>query len=587
MGQTCENTLELRLQNDLAPKIASFLTEGAGLDSVTEYPECLNSPNSTYAIIHWKKNDIHFMQYGFCLPPSCTEQLCSPILNNFIQSNNFTNLISNEGYEIHFIPYKSQTIEIQGIFFLSCFLLMIVFGVIGTVFNNNLKNSSFWQAFSIKDNFNKLLYQSCSEGDFQFFDGIRAFCSVLIVIYHINAFTFLIPSKNRAELLEVIKGKMFHLVLSSTYSVDSFFFMAGVLMVVNTIAEIRRKDGKVNWVLLIIRRAIRYYPVFLFIVGFDCLAHGLPPAASQVLPTYNLVKNSVGDWVKSLVFMHSFLPKDRLFYLPWTWTTASDFYYYILSCFIVSVYTKKKSSAYLIILAVILLSTIYTVTISYIHNLSPLHFDVSMNFSQMFKIYFNPFTRFAPYLIGNIVGFIYLTSKKKEVSVAYEVKDEFGDRFERKCLQMCKIKNCRVLIYVLGFGLLGFLIFGPIILEIIGEDKVNLATKAGLLGFQRPLIGLSLALIFLPMILGYNNWLQRALSFKVFGLVSKLSYTIYNIHITIFAIAYMSGNFERQWSWFTVASCIVIIYSLASIIAAFVQVLIESPILNLERKILR
>ena len=41
-----------------------------------------------------------------------------------------------------------------------------------------------------------------------------------------------------------------------------------------------------------------------------------------------------------------------------------------------------------------------------------------------------------PYIIGVVLGLIYDSNNKKTVSVAYSVKDSFGEMFEKKLSEL-------------------------------------------------------------------------------------------------------------------------------------------------------
>ena len=233
-------------------------------------------------------------------------------------------------------------------------------------------------------------------------------------------------------------------------------------MTISTVQELNRREGKINLIKHIFKRMVRFYPIYLFFIGLNCALSGLPQPSSQFIPTHCEFSPSYQDWPMSLVFLHALFPTTRSIHMLYTWSIAYDLFYYILSCLVLCIYYKKKTVGYMVALAIITFSTVYTGMISYKNNLSPLFMNLLLNRKEMNLVYFNPICRVSSYIVGIVFGLIYLANKRKgdKVSVAYEVKDRLGDTFERNCLEMCKIKKFRTCLYVSGFGILVFFVFG-------------------------------------------------------------------------------------------------------------------------------
>ena len=205
MSKTCRENLETQLSTDLVSRINRFRSNQGGLDCLKNYAECLNLQNSAYVAILWKLGEYYYTQYGFCLPSDCNEEVALQTLNSFIQLNNYTNLISDEGYDICLVPINEPKIHLPGIFFISSFILIIVCGIIGTTISSRHGKSEFWKCFSVTENTKKLFNFNESFGDLQFFDGIRAISSFSIVFFHYIYLSIKIPSAHRSELLNQYK----------------------------------------------------------------------------------------------------------------------------------------------------------------------------------------------------------------------------------------------------------------------------------------------------------------------------------------------------------------------------------------------
>lgn len=133
----------------------------------------------------------------------------------------------------------------------------------------------------------------------------------------------------------------------------------------------------------------------------------------------------------------------------------------------------------------------------------------------------------------------------------------------------------------------GFLCVWPVFLGISGEDTVGLGVKASFIGLLRVLIGLACALVFLPSALGHLSPLSEFLKKKAFILPARLSYAVYLSHPFVFVLVFMTGNNEKVWSNGEIVYGSVLLYALSIITGGILQVLIESPILALEKKLFR
>jgi hypothetical protein len=229
----------------------------------------------------------------------------------------------------------------------------------------------------------------------------------------------------------------------------------------------------------------------MFIIGMDKV---LPPGIPESIGSLNfhlLEKNSKHYWWKNLFFIQNLFLEKTLIHLPWTWTIAADFQFYLVSLLIVFVYTKNKTAAISGVFVMVLLSCVYNVYLTnYYETLLDL-FEMTTNLKYLHLIYCSFWIRFPTFFIGVVFGFLYRLCKDKENIVrdqtwAFRLAGNFrsfvhNPAFHRK-------------FYLFSVFLHIFLCVFPIISEYVERSSILNVSGILYLGFSRVFFILSIEL---------------------------------------------------------------------------------------------
>jgi hypothetical protein len=291
--------------------------------------ECKKESNSTYALFTWGKDQMNLIGFGFCLPTECKDSVESYLSTH--AKEDISKIYSKQN-DLIFIDLQAKTsLSSAGLFFASMFGILMIFTVLGTCFYQKafFINFNFWVNFKSMFVFNEDV-----EG-FEFLDGMRAFCCICIMFLHDYIFSMGVVLKNRKEYSDNINSLFTTWVRSFNFGVDVFFYIAGFLMAILTLQEIKRKGKNFSIFKCILRRLSRYLPIYLFIIGVDRCFVKAAPGNSRSVISFVFMQNLQGGWWKNLLFVHNILTEGKTPYLAWTWSIAADFQFYIVSVFLV------------------------------------------------------------------------------------------------------------------------------------------------------------------------------------------------------------------------------------------------------------
>lgn len=572
-AEICDEFLEGVVEREMKPRIEAYVAQGQGLDYVEPISKCKSQENSTYALFTWGKNQMNLIGFGFCLPEVCKDRV-SPYLSEHAQSS-ISKIYSKEN-DLVFIDLKAKSsLSSPAIFFIFMFVLLVLFTLLGTL--TNLGNSEFFNCFDYKHNFKSMFKFSPDPENFEFFDGIRAICCSCILLLHDYIFMMGLPLRNRKEYNDNINSLFTTWVRSFNYGVDIFFYIAGFLMAVLTIREVYRKGDKFSIWACVVRRLGRYLPVYLFIIGVDrCFVKDVPGNSRSII-SFIFMQGVQGGWWKNLLFVHNAFTEGKTPYLAWTWSVAADFQFYVVSVFIVFLYSKSKSLAYLGLMGLCAVCSVVNYLVAYEHDLKPANLN-QMEMRQYGLNYSAPIPRIAPFMIGVMLGLVYNSGIKGKVSLAYQVQDSLGERFEKKCLTLITHTKLRYFLYILG---LSFMMFPHIVAGycgLYGADVLSKDLRSIYYSIYKLIFTIGFSFFAFPMSLGYLQSIKNLLSIFYFRYLGRISYTFFLIHPFFFALMNFRGDdlFEATKTVWAINSSI--LYIISIILSGIVYALIECPI---------
>ena len=407
-------------------------------------------------------------------------------------------------------------------------------------------------------------------------NGIRTLSMFWVITGH--TFYFFSVSnnvKNPLLFLRYIAGRYsFQAIINAYFSVDSFFFLSGLLVSYLTLREMSRKNGRFPLLTFYVHRLLRLTPTYAFLLFFYWLLQmhlsdgpWYPTIAGVDSQPYNTCAKY---WWTNLLYINNLYPSDvpaPESCMGWSWYLANDMQFYVVSpLMIVLLYHSLPLG--LLSVGVFLLSCLTAtgaIAGYYGYSASMYAGDQPSDPSQSLELYGRPYSRIAPYLVGIAVGYVFFKDHRIRVK---------GHRWLTLLLHVAMLLVAGVLLLETVYGL--YNIYPP------HNHMLSSTASVMYLTFSRFAWGLGLALLVFVCHSGYGGLINSFLSMGFWVPLSRLTFTAYLVH-PIVGMAIVGGR--RDPFYYTdigvsifVVGYVAMAYAAAGLVAAFV----EFPLSNVE-----
>ncbi|XP_077994444.1 nose resistant to fluoxetine protein 6-like [Glandiceps talaboti] len=277
-------------------------------------------------------------------------------------------------------------------------------------------------AFSVLTNGGKILDATHSSGTLAAIHGIRVLSMWWVILGHSVTFTMGFSDNGFTYAQDVMPRFTFQAILNATFSVDTFFFLSGLLVTYLTLRELM-EGRKINWFLFYFHRFWRLTPVYMFVLFFTTYLvpyFGNGPYAQIMNENEN---PCIKYWWTNLLYINNIVPwiaTTEIFCFPVSWYLANDMQFYIISPIAIVLLYKKPRLGYLVLSALMIICLGSRLGIS-------IHRDLTSSITAqgqlegqsmtyfVYSVYYypKPWTRISTYLVGMIVGYLLIKTKCK------------------------------------------------------------------------------------------------------------------------------------------------------------------------------
>jgi peptidoglycan/LPS O-acetylase OafA/YrhL len=372
----------------------------------------------------------------------------------------------------------------------------------------------------------------------------------------------------------------FTTVLSGPYSVDTFFWLSGVLQGYLMTMQIAAHK-KINWIMIVVHRFIRILPLYMFIMLFQWSMTKYMGNGPKWYNNEELMHSDCADyfWTYPLFINNFVLPSGTNRCMPVAWYLPNDMQFFIVSLPIMYLYVRhSRIFGWALLLMGIGFSIISNASISYNEHL---HANLSHpeNDKLMHDLYIKPYNRVAPYFIGLLTGFIYYSYKKKKT----------GEEFDALAAAIAEsINNSRIvrfIMYGLGLFFINFFIF--ILYDSYESyDNWSNSQNAAYYAFQKLAWGLGLSLFFLPIFLGHMTFLRSFMQSNWWMPAAKLVFAVYLFHLVVGQIYFQSQPVTYYWNTLNATMDSIVVAGLTFLLVIPITLFVEAPMINLEKILL-
>ncbi|XP_071491470.1 nose resistant to fluoxetine protein 6-like [Diadema antillarum] len=423
----------------------------------------------------------------------------------------------------------------------------------------------FFLSFAVNRNLSKLMKAATSEGSISCLNGIRVISMSWVILGHLVTFVLQTGTVGNVMYGYNQVGRFgFQAINNAFFSVDSFFFLSGLLVAYMTLGRMAKSGGSVPWLWFYFHRYWRLTPA----LGVTMLVHLYLKPHLGTGPAWQTQVSDPGCeryWWTNILYINNFYDNKCI---DWVWYLANDTQFFIISPFILILLYRKPVCGFLSLAVLTIISIVVTayLMVKYKFRIDVVFFaDPTSNPLHSFEneIYVKPYCRIAPYLVGMAMGYLLHNYKDKTVKI-------------HPILAATGWAVATAVAMALVYGLYGDYHGHPI--PVVG--------RAAYMSLSKFAWGVCLSWVVFACRFGYAGWVNDFLSWELWIPMSRLTYSAYLLHPIILNIYSFNMINPYYFSYFTVPFEFAGVFVLAYSAAVLMALLVEFPLGNLEKMVM-
>ncbi|KAH8360230.1 hypothetical protein KR093_011437 [Drosophila rubida] len=459
------------------------------------------------------------LKIAVCFPATCSADMMdtfiSRIANGLLNVNITKNIVSEDTCKTaEREPFDGVTILI--IVILSVFAAAMILATLCDYFLyvDQSKLPTVVKAFSARVNSRalfRLVEPKSNPNVIDCLHGLRCMSLIWVIFGHQYLLGLSSPKTNYVNLLSWSRTFFANVITHGFFSVDTFFFVSGLLLVMIALRSLEKTKGKMNIPLMYLHRYLRLTPVLavaipMYMKLLPLMSDG-PINDSVTFGDFDYCKKT---WFWSLLYIQNYATPDTC--LAHSWYLAVDMQLYLLSpIFLIALYKWGKKAAagifvFMLLLSACLFSTMMT-------NKYQFYLEKGgMSEEALRKIYHATHTHAAPWLIGLLCGYFLHLNRHRTFKLNH------------------------ILIWVgwlVSLALLFASLFSLYPATQSGAAPLTTLEQAAYYTFSRIAWPLALCWVVFACMKGYGGMADGFLSSPIWQPLSRLSYSAYIFHVYI------------------------------------------------------
>jgi len=597
--------------------------EGNPLNLLGRFQECL-SIQMEHFIGQYCTADIkisvpggspaHLANLAVCFPTTCSVEDATLLLQETVPRRFRDSVVSKCQKERYITTYGTK--EIIALCFCGLFGSLVVLSTLYETVANFLHKRKMSQdgnkkdldtkkqkslshdvltSFSAVRNLSTILSTEQRSGQIHCLHGMRFFSMCWVVLGHTFSFAENYINNIVPQTEFLINHVGFQIIFGGAYSVDTFFFLSGLLVTYLGMREFSKLKarGKVysrylcGVPLSYLLRYLRLTPAYAFVLL--CFCSLWPLMGTGPLWSSIYVRNvdlCVKYWWTNLLYINNLYPSslgDEC--MGWSWYLANDMQFFLVAPFLLLALYWSKVFGVLVISFILIASTVLTGVFSSLTMQQPAPVSTGYYVLQGLDIYYDrnssvtlpppptpekdygdfvtdlytkPWIRIGAYMVGMLTGY-YLYCR-------------------RNGTLKTKLNAVSAIIgWILAAANAVAIIFGLYPISVSGDYLSN-SVSALYNSCSRPMWCVSLAWVVIACVEGYGGYINDILSWKAFIPLSRLTYCTYLVHPMIIYLFY-AGSADAYLNFTLMAAIMVFTatVTLSTLVALFVSISIEIP----------
>ncbi|XP_022209523.2 nose resistant to fluoxetine protein 6-like isoform X1 [Drosophila obscura] len=241
--------------------------------------------------------------------------------------------------------------------------------------------------------------------------GIRCVSLIWVIFSHEYVYSLISPNINTFKMVSWAVQPFSSFIVHGFFSVDSFFFIGGLLVAMVALRSMDKSKGKLNVPLMYLHRFIRIIPILAVAILVYIKLMPVISGGPIFKGGFHGKAACEKGWFWTLLFIQNYATTNIC--LDHSWYLAVDMQLYLISpLLLIALYKWGKKAAAGIAVLVLLVSSCLFATMM-VNNYSML-IKNGMKGNAGQKLYLATHTHAAPWLIGFLFGyFLHLNRGKK------------------------------------------------------------------------------------------------------------------------------------------------------------------------------
>ncbi|GMS81998.1 hypothetical protein PENTCL1PPCAC_4173, partial [Pristionchus entomophagus] len=472
--------------------------------------------------------------FGMCFPSSCSSVDLMKVLRPENGTASFPNPVCELQKSAENIRDLDAGFWITVSIMSAIVLLCATSGLIDFYFSDVVKDKPISKSFTWRFIMACSLYANVSsifdvsgankEGQIAPIHCMRFFSMCWVVMCHLTAWNIPVIA-NLQDFIDLTKDITTEVINNGFFSVDTFYFMGGVLLTFLWFKNYERNPKATNslpsWIMFYVHRILRLSPAFYMVVIFYTfgLQQMLRDTPYSMIPTDNCYET----WWVELLYLHNFIDHDKL-YLGYSWYLASDMQMYLFTPLFILPMAIKPIFGLIVAALVFIISTGMNIALVYHYHwpanqgfFGPRDPDMTNFDNYNMYMYDSPLIRCQIYIMGLSVGWFLQTRKRLKINW---------------------------FVNIVGWCLAIALLLTPVLGlhdQTNGEAiplfwRRNIFVRAMYSAFSRVSWGLGLSWVLISCYYGYGGPINTFMSWHIWIPFGRLTYCGYLIHIPVFII---------------------------------------------------
>ncbi|XP_055844711.1 nose resistant to fluoxetine protein 6-like isoform X2 [Episyrphus balteatus] len=505
------------------------------------------------------------IKLGICIPDSCDAKLITSIFQK--AAENVLGGALAGGAISNCSVAKKPDFEALDIFAIVFFSLIGVLLIASTAYDwyteyFEIQPIELLLAFSVITNSRKvfMINTKKSPNSIDCLTGIRVLSMVWVLHCHNLMFCSSMDIINLVDFFSWIKLFWSMTTVMGTVSVDSFFFLSGLLIAWTCFREMDKTKGKLNVILMWVHRYIRLTPPLAVVILFYLTINkyiGDGPYREDSITRHFQCKET---WWSTLLYVQNYVSSKNMCVLQ-SWYLAIDTQLYFLAPIVLIPIWRwgKKCIPVMVVLVLIAIGCVFA-------EMYAGDYKTLFGFGEAGRtanVYYPTHIRFPPWLVGIGLGYIMHLYRNRSIHlpVMYQI-----------------------LGWVLSLGTLLAIVFAPHF-SLKSSYTVSVFHAAIYEGLKRVSWSIALAWIVFACHFGFGSKVNSILSHPYWQPLGRLTYCMYLVHVGVLTInfgisrtdVYISDYSLMLWFWSN--------FGISVLVAIVLSLSFESPVLVIEKAI--